>query len=262
NYIETFKMKLAAGRDFNRELSTDVNNYIINESLLRLTGLENPIGKMFSLWQYEGTIIGVVKDFHATSLHNEIRPLVLTLRNEWPIRNIFIRIQPEQMDRTLREIEGIWSGFFPLSPFNYRFMDDIFNEQYNDDRRTGTLFQYFAILAIFISCLGIFGLAAFMAEKRTKEIGIRKILGASIPKIIGLLSREFAVLVGVANLIAWPLAYFISQRLLQGYAYRTTVSLWIFAAATLTAFAVALFSVGYQALKSARADPADSLRYE
>ena len=263
DYIKTFEMEITQGRDFSRDLPSDLQNYIVNEETAKLMGFEEPVGKLFSIWQNEGQIIGVVKNFHSRPLHNKIEPLVLTLaQNDWGPNYVFLRIGPENISQTLDDLAKIWKKFAPNYPFDFQFLDEAFEQQYRTDQRTGTIFRYFAILAIFISCLGIFGLAAFTAEQRTKEIGIRKVLGASVSGIVSLISREFVLLLTLANVIAWPIAYFLMKRMLDNYAYRTSINVWIFLIAGLLAYSIALLTVSYQAFKAARTDPARALRYE
>ncbi len=262
DYIKTFEMEIVQGRDFSRDFPTDLQNYIVNEEAVKFMGLKDPVGKLFSIWQNKGQIIGVVKNFHSRSLHNEIVPVCITLNQEWGPNYVFVRLKPANISQALNEVEEIWKKSSPHFPFAYQFLDEVFEEQYRTDQRTGAIFKYFAILAVFISCLGILGLAAFTAEQRTKEIGIRKILGASVSGIVSLVSREFIILLALANAIAWPAAYFLSRRLLDSYAYRTGITVWIFVTAGALALAVALFTVSFQALKAARTDPAKALRYE
>lgn len=262
DYVKTFDMEIVMGRDFSKEFETDKQNYIINEEGLKRTGLQDPIGKLFSIWDNEGQIVGVVKNFHSVSLHNEMRPVVITLLPNWRPSILFVKLRPENIQATLKDLEKTWSQFAPNFPFEFQFLDEAFEAQYRTDQRTGSLFRTFALLAIFISCMGIFGLASFMAERRTKEIGVRKVLGASIPNIMGLISKEFMILLTVANVIAWPAAYFLARSLLSRYAYRTNIGLWVFLVAGVMAYMIALITVSYQAFKAARTDPAHSLRYE
>ncbi|MDH4219767.1 MAG: ABC transporter permease [Candidatus Aminicenantes bacterium] len=261
-YIKTFEMKITEGRDFSRDFQTDRQNYIVNEEAVKFMGLENPVGRLFSIWQYEGQIIGVVKNFHSRSLHNEIEPLVITLNQTWGPNYVFIKIGPENIPQALNDLKKIWKKFSPNYPFNYQFLDEVFEQQYRTDQQTGTIFKYFTFLAIFISCLGIFGLAAFTAELRTKEIGIRKVLGAPVSGIVTLISKEFIILLTLANAIAWPIAFFLMDRMLKSYAYRTSISFWIFLLAGALAYIIALLTVSYQAFKAARTNPAHALRYE
>jgi putative ABC transport system permease protein len=187
---------------------------------------------------------------------------VLVLTRNWPHNFVFMRIRSENTSQTLKDLGGIWKKFAPNHPFNYSFLDEDFEALYQTDQRTGTLFRYFTILAIFISCLGIFGLAAFTAEQRTKEIGMRKVLGASISNLVALISREFLILLTLANVIAWPVAYILMDKMLSNYAYRTSMSVWVFLLAGVLAYSIALITVSYQALKAARTDPVNALRYE
>jgi putative ABC transport system permease protein len=262
DYIKTFEMEIVDGRDFSRKFQTDSQHYIVNEEAVKFMKLENPVGKLFSIWDREGQILGVVKNFHSRSLHNAFEPLVLVLTRNWPHNYVFMRIRPENVSQTLKDLEGIWKKFAPNHPFTYQFLDESFEAQYQTDQRTGILFRYFTILAIFISCLGIFGLAAFTAEQRTKEIGVRKVLGASISNIVALISKEFLILLTLANVVAWPAAYFLMDKMLSNYAYRTNMSLWIFFLAGVLAYSIALGTVSYQAFKAARTNPVNTLRYE
>jgi len=262
DYLKTFEMEIVAGRDFSRDFPTDQQNYIVNEEAIKFMGLEDPVGKIFSIWEYKGQILGVVKNFHSRSLHNSIEPLVITLNQTWRPNFVFVRIGPENIPQTLGDIEKIWKKFAPHYPFNYQFLDEVFEQQYRTDQRTGTIFKYFTILAIFISCLGIFGLAAFTAEQRTKEIGIRKVLGASASGIVSLISKEFFILLTLANALAWPIAFFFMEKMLKSYAYRTNITVWVFITAGALAYMIALLTVSYQAFKAARTDPAQALKYE
>ncbi len=263
DYFETLGMEIIQGRSFSEEYPTDRENYILNEEALRITGLESPIGKMFSCWEDEGKIIGIVKNFHESSLHNEIEPVIFTLSQRHGSHSfIFVKITPTDIPGTLAFLKNKAAQFAPNNLFEYRFLDDVFDSQYQSDERRGDIFKYFTILAIFISCLGLFGMASFTAEQRTKEIGIRKVLGASVSNIMGLISKEFLVLLCVSTVIAWPVAYYLMERLLRSYAYRTSLSLWIFIISGLTAVLVALLTVCVKIVRAARANPVDSLRYE
>lgn len=262
DYFETFNMKMAHGRSFSREYSTDIQNYIINEAALKLTGYEEPVGRMFSMWTDEGEIIGVVKDFHGTSLHNEIRPIVFVLYQNLPYFYIYVKIRPINIPGTIDFLENTMRTIVPGYPFRYTFLDEYFNRQYNREDRIGNIIKYFTFLAIFISCLGLLGLVSFMAERRTKEIAIRKVLGATNTSIVGILSKEFAVLIAMANAIAWPLSYYFMNRWIHGFAFHTNIGLWLFVTAGIVALLLALLTVSYQAIKAARANPVDCLKYE
>ena len=263
DYFETLGMEIIQGRSFSEEYPTDRENYVLNEEALRITGLKSPIGKMFSCWEDEGKIIGIVKNFNASSLHNEIEPVIFTMSQRHGSHSfIFVKITPADISGTLAFLKNKAAQFAPNNLFEYRFLDDVFNSQYQSDERRGKIFKYFTVLAIFISCLGLFGMASFTAEQRTKEIGIRKVLGASISNIMGLISKEFLVLLLVSNVIAWPAAYYLMNKLLNNYAYRISLSVWIFIASGLTAVLVALLTVCIKIIRAARANPVDSLRYE
>ncbi|MFC2157493.1 ABC transporter permease [Acidobacteriota bacterium] len=262
DYFRLFEMDIIKGREFKKELSTDKLNYVINEEMVKLMKIDEPVGKLFSLWTLEGVVIGVVKNFHSRPLHQEISPIVFTLNRNWDYNYLFVKIRPENVSQTLSFLEGRWKSVVPNFPFDYVFLDEVFQEQYISDQRTGTIFKYFSILAIFISCLGIFGLSAFMAEQRTKEIGVRKVLGATASSIVTLVSREFMLLLAVANVIAWPVSYILMKRMLDGYAYRTSITIWIFLLAGFLAVLIALLTVSYQAIRASRTDPIQALRYE
>ena len=263
DYFETFGMEILQGRSFSEEYGTDMGNYILNEEAAKLTGLESPIGKMFSVWEDEGQIIGVVKNFHTQSLHNEIGPVVFTLSKRHGSHSyIFVKIRPNDVAGTLRSLEKTIKKFAPDQLFQYSFLDEDVNNQYTTDRQRGTIYKYFTILAILISCMGLFGMASFISEQRTKEIGIRKVLGASISNIIVKVSKDFVVLLVLSNVVAWPMGYFVLSGMLNNYAYRTNVPLWIFVLSGLFAVTIALLTICIKIVRAATANPADSLRYE
>ena len=266
DYIKTLGMTIARGRDFSREYSTDTSSVIINQRAAREFGWEDSIGKKISLpTSTKGDfitlhVIGVVEDFHYESLRDNIAPLILRLGEDRG--HISFRIRTENMNKTIALLKRKWNEFLPTQPFDYYFMDDRFDTMYRSERRIGEVLGVFAFLAVIIGCLGLFGLASFTSERRTKEIGIRKVLGASIPNIMKLLLREFFILVVIANIISWPIAYFVINRWLKGFAYRAPLSIWIFLASGCSAILIALLTVSYQAVKSAVTNPVDSLRYE
>jgi putative ABC transport system permease protein len=261
DFIETLNMEMVEGRSFSEEHPSDENAVVINETAQKIIAMEDPVGKRLMLGDTELLIIGIVKDYHFKSLHSEIEPLLL-INAPSLYRYILIKLDSGDIPGTLANIESTWKTFFPETPFEYHFLDEAYDRLYRTEQRMGTLFNYFTGLAIFISCLGLFGLASFMAEKRTKEIGIRKILGASVSGMVILLNREFIKWVLIANIVAWPVAYYAMSKWLQGFAYRTNMGVWNFALAALAAFAIAVATVSFQSLKAATANPADSLRYE
>jgi len=262
DYFKTFGMEIAEGRSFSKEFPTDATEAImVNEEAVKAMGMEFPIGQRLSIGDNNFKIIGIVKNYHFRSLRQEIDPLILIYSPE-NSRALFARLKSEQIPQTIGYIENAWKKFAPGYPFNYRFLDEALDGLYRSEQRIGTLFRYFSILAILISCLGLLGLASFMAEQRTKEIGIRKVLGATASNIVALLSKEFTKWVIVANIIAWPIAYFTLSKWLQSYAYKTNVALWSFVLSGALALLIALATVSYQSIKAALANPADSLRYE
>jgi predicted permease len=262
NYFKTLGMEIIEGRPYSKEYTTDPEEaLIVNEEAVKVMGMESPIGKRLEIGDNQAKIIGVVNNYHFRSLRQEIEPLILIL-NPQQCWALFARLRSEDIPQTIGHMEKVWGRFAPGFPFNYRFMDEAIDNLYRSEKQIGTIFRYFAMLAIFISCLGLFGLASFMAEQRTKEIGIRKVLGATVSHILLLLSKEFAKWVLIANIIAWPVAYYAMNRWLQGYAYRINIALWSFVLAAALALAIAIITVSYQAVRAATAHPADALRYE
>ncbi|WOK06265.1 ABC transporter permease [Imperialibacter roseus] len=266
DFIEHFGIELVAGRSYSRDFPADTaRSLVINEAAARLWGYPDPeeaIGKKFEQWGREGRIIGVVKDFNYISLHNRIEPLTLRLEPKYSTSFLTLKLKPENLPATVKELEEKWTTLAPHRPFLYSFLDDSFNRQYQADLRFGKVFGVFAILAIFIACLGLFGLAAWTAERRIKEIGIRRVLGASFSQIISLLSADFMKLVLVSILIATPLGWYVMSRWLESFAYQVDMQWWIFAFAGLMAAAIALVTVSFQSVKAASMNPARSLRSE
>ncbi len=263
DYFETLEMEMAQGRAFSKDFPTDAtDSFILNETGARLTGMEDPVGKKFTLWNKTGPIIGIVKDYHFKSLHAKIEPLVLRMYHKNWNRYIIIRIKSDSITGTLKVIEDAYKKYHPGYPFEFQFLDEALNDLYASEKRTGRVFRYFMFLAIFISCLGLFGLASFMADQRTKEIGIRKVLGASISGIFLMLLKDFVKWVLLASAISWPLAYYVMDRWLKNFAYRTDIALWIFLVSGILGLTVAVATVSYQSLRASIANPADSLRYE
>ena len=261
--IETLKLSIVQGRDFSRDFSTDSLAIIFNETAIDLMGLTDPIGTTVNLWEKDRQIIGVVKDFHFESLHKTIKPIFLKLDKPGEIMmNVVARLEAENEQETLAQLSSFYSRFNPGYSFDYQFMDADYQALYAAEQRVSTLSKYFAGLAILISCLGLFGLAAFTAERRLKEIGIRKILGASDLGIVRLLSGDFTKMVLTAVVIALPISYFVAQRWLDGFAFSIELQWWYFAGAGAIALLIAWFTVGLQTVKAARVNPADCLRDE
>ena len=263
DYIDLFDMQIVQGRNFSREFPSDETGvFLVNETAVKVAEWESPIGRKLTHWNGKtGEIVGVIKDFHLHSLHRPIEPLYVFLDNR-NFSNIAIKIKSAKIPATIDHVKGVMKKFSPSSPFFYSFFDEVFERAYFTEQRMGRIFGAFAILGIFIACLGLFGLTTLAAEQRTKEIGIRKVLGASDSKIFLLLSKEFIRWVLVANLIAWPLAYFAMNKWLQNFAYRIHIGIVAFLISGGTAFLIAYLTVSYQSIKSARANPVDSLRYE
>jgi putative ABC transport system permease protein len=267
DYQKIFDIKMAQGRYFSREYPTDVSDgIIVNETAAKIMGMESPVGQRISCWipydpQRSGTIIGVAKDFHFRSLHEKIDPLVLVIAPGW-FTDVYIRIKPENVPETLGFLEKTLTEFAPDFPFECSFLDEDIDNLYKTEQRIGNLVRYGTFLAIFIACLGLFGLASFTAEKRTKEIGIRKVLGASVSGIALLLTKEFTKWVILANLIAWPIAYYVMSRWLQNFAYHVKIGIGTFLLAAVLVLVTALITISFQAVKTASSNPVESLRYE
>jgi putative ABC transport system permease protein len=263
NFIKTMSIKIKSGRYFSKDFPSDTLAVVLNESAVKAFGFSNPIGKRIYVGGRKTpyTIIGVLHDFHYESLHQKIQPLVIALDiGQTPY--LPIRLKTANISSVLSFIKSEWKKFVPGKPFEYYFLDENINHLYLSEQKTGELFTTFSILAMFIACLGLLGLAAFTAERRTKEIGIRKVLGSSVAEIIVLLSKEFTKWVLIANLIAWPVAYYFMNNWLKDFAYRINMSFWIFITSGVLALLIALLTVSIHAVRAARANPVKSLRYE
>ncbi len=265
-FLATFEMNLAAGRNLSNEMGTDTSAVIINEAAARLLGWESPLGMELRVpaENYRVRVVGVVKDFHFQSLHEKIAPLVLGHWNN-PIREIdyfTARVATSNLSATVAALQKVHEQFDQVTPFEYNFLDERLNDFYQADLRVGKIFGASATLAIFIACLGLLGLAAFIAEQRTKEIGVRKVLGASAGNIVYLLSKDFTKLVLLATIIASPLAYWALQRWLQNFAYHIALGPGTFLLAGCGALLIALFTISFQALRAALTNPVEALRYE
>jgi putative ABC transport system permease protein len=276
-FLPTLGIEIVEGRNFSIEYGSDPNSsIIINQTAAKTFCWENPIGKIIQTHDIEKpdgnsfvnrTVIGVVKDFHLSSMTREIQPLYIANVLNYPynygkIKALATRIKPGDMSSTLREMETIWKETFTDKPFNYYFLDEDFSEQFYRLEQSRDIISYFTFLAIFIACLGLFGMVAYAAEKRTKEIGIRKTMGSSVAQIMALLSKELITLVLVANVIAYPIAYFAITQWLSSFPYRININLYTFFLSTLIALLISLLTVSYQSLKAATANPVDVLKYE
>ncbi|MEO1010542.1 MAG: ABC transporter permease [Bacteroidota bacterium] len=264
NFIQHYKIDVVAGRGFSQEFPTDsISSLVVNEAAVKMFGYNDPkdiIGKKFDQWGRQGTIIGVVEDFNYKSLHQKVAPL--TLRQVPYGRYFSLRIRTDNFQDVLAAVEQKWKELAPHRPFLYNFLDEAFNKQYQADLRFRKLFSIFSCLAIFIACLGLFGLATYSAMLRTKEIGIRKVLGAEVGSIVVLLSKDFIKLVGIAILIAIPFSWYAMEQWLNEYAYKIDIEWWVFLLSGVMALSIALITVSFQSIKASLANPVKSLRTE
>ncbi|MGD8538526.1 MAG: hypothetical protein PVI66_07395, partial [Candidatus Aminicenantes bacterium] len=236
--------------------------YILNERAVEVMGLEDPVGKPFSLGDDSaGTIVGVVKDFHSMPLNFGIEPVVLWIDSQF-YSLALVKIKPGGRSSAISGIEAAWKRHAPGFPFEYHFLDERFDLYYGPEILAGKIFRSFVLIAIFISCLGLLGLSSYVAEQKTKEIGIRKALGASVPRVVLLLTKQFFLWILLANVIAWPIAYIAMRRWLENYAFRTSLGIGLFMLSAVVALVITMITVSFQAVRAARANPVDSLRYE
>ena len=262
DFFSLYGIPIIEGRSFSKDFPSDSEQaFLVNETAVKAMGMENPVGKKFKDWRGWGTIIGVVKDFHFVPMHQPIKPLAVRLRTD-DMRFISIMIDPVRFSQTLRFIETEWKEITPGFAFAYSFFDEAVDELYRSEERLNLSLGFFSVLAVFLACLGLFGLTLFSIEQRTKEVGIRKVLGAGTVDIITLLSKDFLRWVAAAALIAWPLSFYAASKWLQSFAYRTSLELWIFAVPTAAVLGISVLTVAYQAVKAAVVNPVDSLRYE
>jgi putative ABC transport system permease protein len=264
-YLKVMGMGLKSGRFFSREFLSDSNAIVINETTAKLLGFDNPIGK--SLYVSDGTsetetyqIIGVVRNFNFESLRQQVGPLCFRL--ERSSGTVSFRINTKEVDGIVSNLEKQWKSMAPGMPFSYRFLDDSFDQMYRAEQRMGKLALIFSTLAILVACMGLFGLATFAAEQRTKEIGIRKVLGASVQGIVEMLSLDFVKLILLAAVIALPLSWWLMQKWLMSFAFRVSIQWWVLPLAAFIALVIALGTVSYQAIKAALMNPVKSLKTE
>jgi hypothetical protein len=262
-FIETMGMQMVAGRSYSKDFGDVASGIILNQSAVKLMKLKNPVGKTIRYFDRPKQIIGVVKDFHFESLHEPVKPCFISLESQGNIwHRIMVRISAGEQAATLNSIEKLYASYNPGFPFEYGFLDEAYQKQYLTESRVGILSRYFAGLAILISCLGLFGLATFTAQKRQKEIGIRKVVGASVNNIVFMLSKDFLKLVLVAVIIAFPLAWWLMTKWLDGFVYRTTIGLEVFLITGASVLMVTMLTISVQAIKAALANPVTSLRSE
>lgn len=262
DFVRAMNVVMAGGRDFSESFPSDSAGYIVNETAAKVFGYKDPVGMPLTFWDKKGTIVGVVKDFHFTSLHNAIEPIVLRMGEEEGYGMALVKTEPGKIKEALAGLERIHKELNPAFPFSYQFSDDEYTKMYASEQVVSKLASVFAFLAIFISCLGLLGLAMFTTEQRTKEIGIRKVLGASMSSLFGLLSKEIMVLVAVALVVASPLAWFSMDSWLSAYAYHITLAWWMFLLAGALAIVIALATVSVQTFRALIVNPVKSLRAE
>jgi putative ABC transport system permease protein len=266
DFIKTYGINIVAGRNFSRDFSTDTGSFLLNEAAVRVLAMKNNdevLGKDFRYGNRLGKVIGVFQDFHFESMHQKIVPLVLLVpRRPTGYGNLSIKISGNNIPAALTHVESVWHKFLPEAPYQYTFLDENFERLYQSEQRQGTIFTVFACIAIFIACLGLFGLSAFAITQRLKEIGIRKVLGADISTIVTLLSKDFLKLVLVAAVIAFPVAWYAMSTWLEDFAYRIDIPWWLFLVAGVLAALVALGTISFQAIKAALANPVKALRSE
>jgi putative ABC transport system permease protein len=269
NYIPTLGMQMAEGRNFSKDFPSDSAGIILNESAVRLLGIRDPLNAVlyrpvdYSNNAYKAGgfhVVGIVKDFNFSSMHEKVGPLVMQLGDRQG--SMALAVSPRNLKSLIGQVEQQWKNMAPGQPFSYTFMDADFNNLYKAEQRTGTLFITFSIFAILIACLGLFGLVTYAAEQRTKEIGIRKVLGAKVSGIVAMLSRDFARLVLISTFISFPVAWWAMNQWLQSFAYRVGISWWIFALAGVIAMGIALVTVSVQTIRAALANPVKSLKTE
>jgi putative ABC transport system permease protein len=266
-FIPTYGMQLAAGRNFSTAFSTDTNNYIINETAVQTLGWGTPqkaIGKDISYGNIRGKVIGVVKDFHFESLHQKIIALLFQLpsvRHSY-YGKISIKVDGRNVQSAINAIKDTWRAYLPQTPFDFTFLDTKFEQLYHSEQQQSSLFTIFSCIAIFIACLGLFGLSAFTITQRVKEIGVRKVLGASVPRIVGELSKDFLILVLVATVIGSLVALVAMNKWLSGFAFHINMAWWVFVLAGIIALIIAFATISFQSVKAALANPVKSLRSE
>ncbi len=264
DFIETMGMQMQNGRSFSRSYGADSSKIILNEAAINVMHLKDPVGKTIHLFNYPLQIIGVVKDFHFESLHTAVKPSYMLLQREGtnPWFKIMTRIKADHQQQTIAAIQHLYETYNPGFPFTFNFLDEAYQKQYDSEVRVSVLSKYFAGLAIIISCLGLFGLATFTAQKRRKEIGIRKVIGASVSNITAMLSKDFLLLVFISLIIAFPVSWWLMNNWLQGFAYRISITPFVFIVTGISVIVITLITISFQSIKAAIANPVKSLRME
>jgi putative ABC transport system permease protein len=261
DYIKTMGLHVTRGRNFSEDIKTDREAFLITEALCRQLDWKEPVGKNIYR-NLDHPVIGVVGDFHFASLKHEIGPLILDMYPYLGFDFLMVRFRTDDLSGLISRIREVWEDIDPDEPFEYHFMDDVLDEVYRGEQKMGSLLLYFAILAILIACMGLFGLALFNTEQRTREIGVRKVLGSSVTGVILLMSGKFSRWVIFANILAWPIAYMILREYMQIYAYKIDLPVWVFFLSAVAVYMIALLTIGLQSFKAGRTNPMDTLRYE
>jgi putative ABC transport system permease protein len=268
HFADNYGLSFAAGRNFSKSYGLDTSNFILNEAAVAAVGWKSPkeaIGKDFKYGNVQGHIIGVVKDFHFESLHQKIAPMIFLLPppSQSGFFNVLsIKLSGENIPKTLSGVESVWKKWLPDYPCQYSFLDEKFDKLYKSEQKQGSIFTIFSCIAIFIACLGLLGLSAFAISQRVKEIGIRKVLGADLSQIVALISKDFLVFVAVSSIIAFPIAWYAMHHWLQDFAYRISITWWVFLISGIAATLIAFITIVFQTLKAGLANPAKSLRTE
>lgn len=260
DFVKTLQLKLKDGRDFSKAFGADTATYLLNETAVRRMGLTSPVGQTVSWGNRAGTVIGVLEDFHFNSFHQAIEPLIVRLDDNWAWGTLLVRVKAGNTEKAILSLQNLYKQFNPKFPFTYQFADTAYSELYQREELFGKLSYCFALFAISICCLGLFGLAAFTTEQRTKEIGIRKVLGATLSGILSLLSKDFLKLIALSVLIASPLAWWVMNKWLDGFSYRTSIAWWMFLSVGLLVVLIAFITISFQTIKAALINPIKSLR--
>jgi ABC-type antimicrobial peptide transport system permease subunit len=266
DYVETMGIDMKAGRSFSKTYPGDVShdttaNFIINETMEKIMGMENAVGATLKFGS-TGTIVGVMKDFNFASLHDKIEPLAISMWGPQFWNFMYIRVNPGNLTRTMAQLENAWKRIMPAYPFDYHFVDQDFDNMYRTEERMGTLMNYFAIFAILIAAIGLFGMATYTVEQKTREVGIRKALGAPASTIFQLFTWQFLQLLALATVISIPVAWYLLANFLKNYSYRTTLNVWIFGISAAITVVVALAAISYQTIRAIRTNPAETLKHE
>jgi putative ABC transport system permease protein len=262
DYIRTIGLQVTNGREFSKDITTDRDAYLINETLARHLDWTEPVGKTIFRGNRDHTVLGVVKDFHFAPVHQKIAPLIFDMNPNLGYDHLLVRFRTTNLAGLISDIQQVWRKIDPNEPFEYHFMDEVFDAAYRTEQRMSSLLLYFAILAIVIACMGLFGLALFNTEQRTREIGVRKVFGSSVSGVIFLISSKFSRWVVLANILAWPVAYLIVRKYMQMYAYKINLPVWIFFLAAAGVYLLAIITISLQSYRAGVTNPGDALRYE